>query len=285
MLRPRSGPWENNFTWRQERWDGEPITIAVTTSEIAGFVSTPAGEPAVGLKVSALRTGHTGFYSRSADTDAQGHFRIRFVPHGSYALMVKSEVGSANATVQLDRDVHDLALRLEPSERQVLHVQRSDGQPVKWLTVLALDSAGRSVASGDYTPESPGVFVLDLPSGPLRLLISHHTSVFTMREVTLPGEPLNVVLEPGARLTVQVPALEPVGTSTAKVWDQSGEIFSPPPLPRYRDGVSWPVWGGVLRLPQWPAGVWTIRIQAGDGQVFETTVETNGMDPVNHVLE
>ncbi|MEM8997312.1 MAG: carboxypeptidase-like regulatory domain-containing protein, partial [Acidobacteriota bacterium] len=276
------GPW-GDYTWRAEDWSGEPLAVDVLTFGLGGRVLTPGGGPGAGLRVRVHSPGTR--LSRETATDEGGRFAIDLLPAGSYLLFVEGHEsqGPAMREIELDRDLIGLSIELPAAVELVIEAVRSDGASFDELQVAAFDANGDIAGVDNVSRSDQGFRARRLPRGTWQLVILGYDTVPWVREVTVPGPPVQVVLEPGSHIQVEVPALAGGQRATVEVRDAEGRPY--PSLPPILGLNSTVLYGGVGRVSAVPAGRWTVRVEAADGRVFEGVVDTDGRRPALLVLE
>ncbi|MEM1182597.1 MAG: carboxypeptidase regulatory-like domain-containing protein [Acidobacteriota bacterium] len=271
---PLTGPW-GEYRWVRESWAGEEVVIEITTFQLSGRVIDSLGVGAGGLRVRVL--GAELQSTRSTVTDGEGYFTFPNQPAGSYRAFAEGDDrrGMKVVDLEMDRDRTDVLIELQRTAELVVEPLRLDGGPVESLMLIALDGAGE-VVGAEQVRRTDGVFrARRLPPGQWQVVIRVDGAMFEIREVTIPGEPLRVELEPAAGLEIEVPALESVPRATVRVFGPDGELYGrlPPSLapnaPRIHRGRG--------SIPSIPAGLWTLRVETSDGRIFEGTVETDGL--------
>jgi uncharacterized GH25 family protein len=255
------------------------ITIEIASQRVSGsvvdgsdlsplegaMVTIEDAQPAEGRRFQGFQRG-----SRS---DANGAFSITDVGEGSYRVKASKEgYAPAESTVQIGAgtDVDDLRLSLSPTQGLTFEVQSASGGRFGEVHAALVDGNGRAVTSGRYTAGENGrVRVSTAPPGQWRLLVSAPGTAVSGLDVTVPGEPVRVVLSPGATLVVKARGL--TGRGRLTVTGADGQPF--------RD-----VSGGMV-LQEWtvfsqgvvdglPAGTWQLTVTGPDGRVWRGSATT-----------
>ncbi|MEO1368718.1 MAG: carboxypeptidase-like regulatory domain-containing protein, partial [Acidobacteriota bacterium] len=257
--------------------------VDVTTFELGGRVSTPEGGSGAGLRV-RVHSPETRI-SRETVTDDGGGFAIDLLPAGSYLLFVEGHEsrGPAMREIELDRDLVGLNIELPAAVELVIEAVRSDGASFDELQIAAFDANGDIAGVDNVSRSDRGFRARRLPQGTWQLVILGFDTVPWVREVTVPGPPIQVVLEPGSHIQIEVPALAGGQRATVEVRDAEGRPY--PSLPPILGMNSSVLYRGVGRVSSVPAGRWTVRVEASDGRVFEGVFETDGRRPALLVLE
>jgi hypothetical protein len=128
-------------------------------------------------------------------------------------------------------------------------------------------------------------YLQQIPPGNFTLLVDGPLTAPVVVRATVPGDPLELLLQPGAELTVRVPALlddrQPalltLGSATGAPHvdaDPSGGLRQ-----------AWPVRGGAATVEDLPAGTWRLQVVAEDGRTWTGAITTSGTEASLAVLE
>jgi len=133
-----------------------------------------------------------------------------------------------------------------------------DGRPVQTFVHL-LGAAGR-------------LHLASLAPGTWSVRVSAPGTAPAQLEVTVPGDPVAVVLSPAARLQVRVPELmESDAAAALRLFDAAGNPFwNLGPTGSFQG--EWQLARGVGTVDGVPSGLWTLRVTAADGGTWQTQV-------------
>ena len=127
-------------------------TIVVTPAlSVAGRVLGPDGEPVSGMSLDARQ----GSWWEEVKTEADGRFRIPFVPTGEIMLHVESDVsGPQRAGIPVTAGDQDVEIRLQapPLPKLIVHVLDPEGRPVPFVGFSATTNAAGSGTDLASTP-------------------------------------------------------------------------------------------------------------------------------------
>jgi len=213
-------------------------------------------------------------------TDADGSFVTATLAPGRYRLTVRAD-GYAPAERRLDVvagvAAEPVTIEIEPTVGLRLTVRRSEGPPPIRATVVVFGQDGRSVHAEEALLSAYGYgYLRQVPPGSWTLLIKAPGSAAAIARVTVPGDPLEVTLPPGAPLTVRVPALlESNAAAVLTVTAADGtRHLGVDPGGTLRQ--SWPLTGGKATVPDLPAGSWLLEVTAVDGRLWTASAVTAG---------
>ncbi len=202
-------------------------------------------------------------------TDSTGFFRFAEATAGAHRLVVQKD---GYAPAELDVTVVDgfdqtgLELRLEPTEGVRIFVTLPTGQRAVEFFAAVLGADGRPILSGIYSGSSEGTR-LSVPPGEWELLVSARQTAAASVLMTVPSEPLAIVLPEQASLAVRVPALEGDSTlATIRVKWPDGRPFRSLIWRSTRE--EWPMADGKGAVSGLGPGTWLIDVQTEDGRVW-----------------
>jgi len=209
-------------------------------------------------------------------TDPAGTFVIDRLSAGRFLLKVRRD-GYAPHERLLDlaagepRD--DLEIALDPAEGLEIYCRLAAGPPPDRASLHVLDAEGRvllsetrGLADGGYA-HFPTV-----PAGTWEVVVTAPGGAASGFTAQVPGEPLEVVLPPAARLEVRVPALiEANRVASLSLLGPDGRPFrGPGPTGNLQE--RWTLHGGAGVLEGLQAGVWTLVVSTSEGQTWQGTV-------------
>jgi protocatechuate 3,4-dioxygenase beta subunit len=261
---------------------------------VAGLVVDARGKPVPAAQVELLRSREPGALPALAEdglyqaaTGADGRFEIPLVPPGRFDLLVQGsgfvplehvglEVPDGKGAVDLGR------FALERGTVLSLRVIDPRGQPLEGAEAWVVPRDPRDW--NDYYRYGPAAVSgpegeLDLPDLPPGRSVSldvcrsgYLPASFVVREV--PGEPVEAVLEPAARISGRVvnPAGAPVEGARLAAWLSGESPERPQSLrPCMRDAGSTRADGeGGFTLESLPPGWWIVRASANGWLPAET---------------
>jgi hypothetical protein len=197
---------------------------------LAGNVVGPGGEPV--LEPDVLVSASTDGFA-TAKSARDGAFRLGPVPPGRYRLTANAFGGTLGPSepVMADAGALDLVLRLRPGASLHVRVVDAGGNPARGVMLWATHEAERG-ASGFQTDDAGVVERSGLLAGAYTLTVSGRDGEYAQREgVRLapvasgsPGEPLELRLEPAARLRLRVPAAH--GPQPSVTIRQAGRVVA-----------------------------------------------------------
>lgn len=213
-------------------------------------------------------------------TDANGGFSLARVSGGNYQLRVeKKGFGPWQQPLRVETgvDVGPLDVALDATEGLGLLVRLANGETPRWVSLSLFDDSERHVLSSRQLPDSDGMVSFpSVPKGTWKFRLGAPGAVAVDRTVTVPAEPMDVVLDLAGGLRVEVPALaESDRLATLTVVDVAGQPFE-------QADVSgswvrqWPVQQGSVRLDGLPTGSWRLEVVASDGQRWQGEANTFG---------
>jgi len=126
--------------------------------------------------------------------------------------------------------------------------------------------------------EEGRVRLATLPPGSWALLVSAPGAAVTSVPAAVPGPPVSVILPPAAPLRVRVPALLRSGLiASLAILGRDGQPLQAVDPASGLPARAWRVAGGSALVDGVPAGVWTLRVSAADGQVWQREATTSGL--------
>jgi hypothetical protein len=268
------------------------IVIEIVAARVEGtVVAIDTGEGVADALVylqRLLEGGEPGPLTTVA-TNATGSFVAGSLAPGRYRLTVRGD-GYAPAERTVDAmggaAAVPLTIELEPTTGLRLTVRRLAGPPPPTATVVVLDPSGNPVHVEETVLSAFGnAYLRQVPAGAWTLLIKADGAAAALARATVPGDPPEVTLPPGAPLTVRVPSLLDSRTAahlsltgadgTTYVGVGPGGVFE----------QSWPLAGGAVTVADLPAGAWHVAVTAADGRTWTGAVATTGDAPVTAVIE
>lgn len=225
----------------------------------------------------------------ASSTDESGAFLLPRVPPGRYRLRGRAEgyvAGEEGIDVPAQEELSGLRLALTPTPGLEVVARLASGRIPPVVHFRAVSTAGAQEIAGSKVPDAKGRLRLPTPSqGSWRLLIGAPGCGTVEVAAQAPGPPVSVMLQPAARLAVQVPELATADVrAEVAVLDPDG---SPVPIlgPGGALRQTWPMVGGKTTIEDLPAGTWILDAIAGDGRRWSTTVVAAGAASVPVILE
>jgi protocatechuate 3,4-dioxygenase beta subunit len=268
------------------------IVLELEAAPLLGSVSSAeTGEPLADALVyvyKLLEGGERGSLTTVA-TDAAGSFIVAHLTPGRYLVSARKDgyaPGEQPVEVVAGTPPGAVILRLAAAGGLTLAVSLDSGDVPRVATVSAFDSAGRKLLTDTRTPTDRGfVYFEQFPAGTWNLLVSAPGAAPRWVTAEVPGSVPGVVLAHAAPLTVRVPALMEAGAAgTLTLTLPSGDpYFQVEPGGDTRS--QWSVSAGLITLPDVPAGVWSLRVDAARGGTWLETVVTDGRTPSQVSLE
>ncbi|MFL6197864.1 MAG: carboxypeptidase regulatory-like domain-containing protein [Thermoanaerobaculia bacterium] len=268
------------------------IEIEIATATLAGtVVAAGSGEGVAEALVYLQRLlgGDEPGPLTTVGTNAAGSFVTASLAPGRYRLTVRG-AGYAPAERIVDAEAgvaaEPLTIELDPTTGLALTVRRAAGEPPVWATVVVLDEGGRPVHVEEPRLSDRGRgFLQQVPPGRWTLLIKAAGSAAALARTTVPGRRLEVTLPRGAALTVRVPALSDSHAAAALTLAAADGTPYSAINPGGSFQQTWPLAGGVVTVPDLPAGSWRLQVTATDGRVWSESLSTNGEAAAAAVIE
>ena len=281
------GPW-GTVERQGEIYADKELLIDLEAYEVSLQVFLPDGQPAAEAQV-FLRGTHgesTNGTGMSQQTNAEGRLWLPTILAGKYQLTAfKEGFGPANHEFELRSDQRNLEFFLEKPTALSLQIRQQNGQSVRQVEVVAFDDAGQIAGGGEISLDAEGRGTIEsLSAGNWTLMVFHEGSAFSSLPIQVPGDTVQIELEPATHLRVVVPELqESKAQGELEIFDAEGQALTPQVMGR--PGERWPLWAGAFELPILPAGTWTLRATGGQGQTWEGTVTTHPDAPAEVVLQ
>lgn len=260
------------------------VVLEINTGRVSGrVVSTVDDKPLAEALVSFLQIlspdGRTGSLL-AAPSDASGGFVMPRVPQGRYRVAVRKD-GYAAAEQELEvpvAGIEGLRLALSPTSGLELVVRLASGQTPPAATVSVVDPSGRAfLVERRAVGEGGRVSLPTVPPGDWTLLVSAPGGAVTPGTARVPGEPVALVLPDAAPLRVRVPALLESGLAgSLTLLGSDGNPFQGVDPQTGMPVREWRIAGGTAVAEGVPAGAWTVRVVAPDGQTWTGPVVTSG---------
>ena len=256
------------------------VTIRLAAGTVSGMVRDAQKSEAIAGALVRLRPAEGPEFLILDSSQEDGSFHLLRVPPGSYRLQVSADgyVGTEQAVrVAAGEAVGGLDFPLQPTAGGLLQVGLAAGGVPPQVNVLALDAAGRPVIAETRSTDSEGrVRLATLPPGSWQLLVSAPGAATVSRTVVVPGDPISMTLPPAGRLRLRVQALA-AGDLLATV-----KVVGPDQQPLWILGPggqlqgSWPMAAGQATIDGIPQGVWLLRVETADGQVWNGNAAVSG---------
>lgn len=261
------------------------VLLRLTSQRVAGRVVDENGAPVAEAQLSALAG--EGFRPvATSRTGPDGSFVLDGLAAGSVELSaVKEGFGSAFRRVELfEGDLEGVLLELTSPNDLDLKVTDSEGRRLSTVVLALFDPSGAIAVAPprQLSPDMEGrVAVRDLPRGRFRLTVAGPGVAFDSLDVTIPAEPLEVVLPPGGHVIVKASASLVARKPRVSILDLGGSALRLFSSLASRDelhltSASTTLWGI-------PTGPRRVRLTLADGQVLEqeVTVSTEAMAEVS----
>ncbi len=265
------------------------LEIQLEASTLGGRVTdAEAGEPIGGAQIS-LRPLQGPDFVIAGGSDLEGRFHFLHVPSGEYRLLAKAAhhaPAEQEVAVHAGEDRLDLELALARTDGVRLTVRLASGSIPQVVHLLALDSAGATVLAETRQVGRGGeVELSSLPPGSWRLIARAPGSATSTAALTVPGDPVGLILPDAARLELRVPALVTADLAgSAQLLDPSGA-----PLWILEPGAgllsSWSLRAGQASVDGVPPGAWRIEVRAAGGQVWSTALSVGGPGTLTVTLD
>lgn len=267
------------------------VAIEIVAARVSGRVSDrgtgrPLGDANVFLRQQS-ENGRPGTVY-GGPSDAGGEFSFDNLEAGRYRLeVVREGYQKAERTLRVPPggDVGGLAVELRAAEGLEVAAALASGERPRYVTLSGVDEEGRRFAATRMADSTGLARFANLGAGRWRLLVGGTGGALVERRLTVPGEPLAVILPDAGRLRVRVPELvesDAVATLTLTAPDGrrfrqlewGGELLE-----------EWTVSGGRATVEGVPAGAWTVRVAGPDGRVWAGSAVTTGGPDVEVRLE
>ncbi len=212
--------------------------------------------------------------------DAEGAFSVSRLTPGRYRLEARKDSYAPSEQfldIQAGVDPDDLEIALEATEGIELQVRLASGRLPESVLINILDGGGLQIFSELRVGVEGGyVHFPTVPPGAWQVVVSTPGGASHRLAATVPGPPLEVVLQDAGRLRVRVAALSEsnllakltladLGGGSFETVDGAGQLQR-----------EWTVVGGAAVVDNIPAGSWILRVVAADGQTWEGAVVTSG---------
>lgn len=256
----------------------EDILVNLVPARVGGrVVDADSGSPLADALVALVRLSASGEETNAltAATSSDGSFDFPRAPAGNYQVSVRRDGYSAESwPLELaDGAVRrDLELEVQPTPGAELRVALESGQVPRTVRIAVFDSAGNVfLREGRPVDQNGRVSLPRVPHGIFQVLVESPGMVPADATLEVPGEPVELTLEQAGQLEIQVPDLL---TSDAVA---TLELVGPRPwiaLDPYGLPVSeWPVVAGRATVTGVPAGLWSIRVTAANGQTWSGSAD------------
>lgn len=262
------------------------LDLDLESAPLTGRVLDDAtGEPIYEALVSVVKilpTGETGSMI-VLGTDPSGSFTIAHLTPGPYRLSARKE-GYTPVEESLEMSASGPAsqpvLRLPAAGGLGLQARLDTGEIPGLVTLSAFTPEGDLLLT-DTKPLSDNgrAHFSQLPAGRWSLLVSTEGAAAQWAEAEVPGA-VQLVMRSAAPLTVRVPPLmDSGGSASLTILGADGQaFFQVQPGGEIRS--RWTVAGGVVVVPNVPAGVWRLQVVGSDGPVWAGQAATDGRTPV-----
>lgn len=221
-------------------------------------------------------------------TDAHGAFRFERLPAGRFRVRIRKD-----GYTQLEDEIDIVAgtiggaptFILEPAAGIELHLRLASGTVPSVALVTLLDAGGRPVQTEARSLAAGAARFETLQAGHWRALVTARGGAPREVALTVPGEPVEIVLPDAGRLRVRVPELfDSPRPATLTLEGADGRPFvglAPEGIPQ----SAWRVDRGTVTVEGVPAGLWTLRLVGPGGRERVGAVATPGRSEVEAVLD
>jgi hypothetical protein len=271
--------------------ENREVVIEIATAVLSGtVVASGSGEGVADALVYLQRFlgGEPGPLT-TVGTNAAGSFVTASLAPGRYRLTVRGDGYAPDeriVEVQAGVPAESLTIELDPTLGLALTVRRAAGEPPVWATVVVLDEGGRPVHVEEPRLSDRGRgYLQQVPPGRWNLLVKAAGSAATLARATVPGRRLEVTLPSGAALTVRVPSLGESRVAAALTLAAADGVPYSGVNPGGAIQQAWPLAGGMVTVPDIPAGAWRLQVTAADGRVWSGSVSTTGEAATSAVIE
>ena len=268
------------------------ILIQIERQTVAGTVKDknnedPIADAMVTLQHLADDDGPEFLIGDASDTS--GTFRLERVPPGRYRLKVSHE-GYSPAEDPIEvahgNDLLGLQVALQPTQGAELVVRRASGSIPALLHLRLLSPSGTPVLAESRPVGNDGkVRLSSVPAGSWMLLASSAGGALSSAHITVPGDPMTLILPDAARLAIRVPSLVTSDAIAAvSIIGTDGQALQALDL----GGIlkqSWPLVAGRGTVEAIPAGNWIVSATTSDGRSWSRPVKTDGRTPLQIDLE
>ncbi len=277
-------------TEEMEIIDDRDVVLEFRTARVAGeaidrSTGQPLGDarillrPIAAMDDGSVFGGSTGEDGRFAfDNVAAGRYQLQATRQGYQAEELTVEVLPA-------ADLNGVRVTLSQAEGMVVAAQLASGSRPTFIILRGVDDQGQTYTETRPSDDAGQAHFDTLPAGQWSLTVGGTGGAAVEARVVVPGEPLAVVLPEAGRLQVRVPALlETESFASLQILAQDGRPFQ-----NLR-------WGGVLER-DWamvagratvegvPSGIWHLRVQSPDGEVWSGLAVTTGGPDVEARLD
>jgi uncharacterized GH25 family protein len=260
------------------------IVVEIAASRVSGTVVDAGSGAPIEAAVVALRRleGEEAAFMVASGTDDDGYFALPNITEGVYRMTVTRDgyaPDERRVDVHAGANLQEMTIPLKPADGLDLEVALASGGRPPYVTAAVLDGSGRLVLFETRAVDGSGrARFPSVPAGSWELLLTAPEGAPTSLRVEAPGPPVPVILPPGGRLTVRVPALATTDqVAVLTVRGANGTPFrnlSPYGTIQSQFNVT----GGRAVVENLPAGAWSLTVTAPDGRTFTGAVSTGGVD-------
>ncbi len=253
----------------------ERRTIEISTSLLSGRVveagsALPLAD--VMLSLEPATGAVAGLPPQVATSDESGRFHYRRVTAGTYRLVGKKPgYATDQAVIEVKAGgAERVEMVLEPTAGLLLRIFRPGGELPHSVDMALLDPTGEATIAGTYPVEAGGLVRLgSVPGGSWRLMVSTGGAAAALLPISVPTDPIDVILGEAAGLQLVVPELQD-SALLAQIYlaDAQGMSLSLP-LPGGAVRRRWSLFYGSAFIGGLPAGPWWIQAIATDGRRWE----------------
>ena len=273
-------------------FDDRQLLIDLELGAIAGRVFDEAtGQPVAGALVTLreLLDTTTSGGMRTAGTDDEGRFRLADIGGGRYDLEIKARgfiAQQKSLELASGGGREDVQISLEATQGLELRVGLASGKTPQMVHVRTTQASGSPMLAESQMATRDGrVHLPSLPPGTHQLWVGATAAAARQLQVTVPGDPVDVVLPDAGRLRVRIPGLQDATQvshlqllmADGRPWTQlgiGGEARS-----------TFPVAGGVALIDDVPAGAWTVHVRDSQGGLWQHAIATSGGPEIEVLVE
>ncbi|MDH3745248.1 MAG: carboxypeptidase regulatory-like domain-containing protein, partial [Acidobacteriota bacterium] len=246
------------------------IQIDIATGRVSGrVVAEEDRRPVAGAVVMAAVDGDlpTAFLGQRTMTSTTGDFEIE-VPVGVRVSLRAQAPGFAEGSIELDTsagsEISGVELVLAGGDELELNVRLWTGASPALLSVALVDASGNRVLADALTGHPPGRFRLSsAPPGSWTLLLAADQAAVTSQTVTIPGSPVEVVLQQGATVQVQISDSIEAGDAKFRLLASNGAVLVFPAFGAVLTEIPFVASAGMI--PFVPAGDWVVELIGSSG--------------------
>lgn len=235
------------------------------TGRLVTVLAENGGEPIAGAEVWATVENEMtmAFGGARAATTTGGEFEL-FVPASRPVVLRAKAPDYAEGSLEVNTgpggEIAGLELVLPPGAGLELDVALWTGTRPGLVSAALVDANGNRVLADTLMRRPAGRFRLpSAPPGDWTLLVSAEESAVFSQAVTVPGPPVEIVLQQSARISIEIASPENGPASgKVRVLSPSGGVLRFPVMGQVLS--EWPVFGPRNEIPFVPAGNWVVEL-------------------------